>query len=51
MEYQMKKFGLELRFTAESVQKDEIDDATFELPSGYKQVSKKDLDALFIGLQ
>ena len=51
MEYQMKKFGLEMKFTAKSVKKEEIDDATFELPVEYKPVSAEEMNTLFEQLQ
>jgi GLPGLI family protein len=51
MEYQMKKFGLEMKFTAKSVKKDNIEDSSFELPSDYKKISQKEMDELFKGLQ
>jgi len=51
MEYQMKKFGLEMKFIAKSVKKEAIDDATFELPSDYKPVSAEEMNSLFKSLQ
>jgi len=51
MEYQMKKFGLEMRFTAKSVKNEDIDDESFELPSDYKPISEKEMNDLFMGLQ
>jgi GLPGLI family protein len=51
MEYQMKKFGLEMKFTAKSVKKEDIDDATFDLPADYKPISEKEMNELFQSLQ
>ncbi len=51
MEYQMKKFGLEMKFTAKSVKKEDIDDTTFELPPDYKPVSAEEMNLLFESLQ
>jgi hypothetical protein len=51
MEYQMKKFGLEMKFTAKAVKNEDIDDATFELPADYKPITKEAMDELFLGLQ
>lgn len=51
MEYQMKKFGLEMKFTAKAVKNEDVDDSTFELPDDYKPVSKEEMDELFLGLQ
>lgn len=51
MEYQMKKFGLEMRFTATSVKNQDVDDAIFELPADYKKISQQEMNDLFLGLQ
>lgn len=51
MEYQMKKFGLEMRFTATSVKNESVDDAIFELPKEYKKISQQEMNDLFLGLQ
>jgi len=51
MEYQLKKFGLEMRFTAKSVKKEDVDDSNFEIPADYKGVSQKEMNELFLGLQ
>ncbi len=51
MEYQMKKFGLEMKFTAKSVKNEAIDDAAFELPAEYKAVSAEEMNTLFEQLQ
>jgi hypothetical protein len=51
MEYKIKKFGLEMKFTAESVTKEEIENATFELPNDYKQISMEEMTDLFIDFQ
>lgn len=51
MEYQMKKFGLEMKFTAKSVKKENIDDSTFELPPEYKPISAEEMNILFEQLQ
>ena len=51
MECQMKKFGLEMKLTAKSVTKEDIDDATFELPQAYKPVTRKEMNDLILGLQ
>lgn len=51
MEYQMKKFGLEMKFTAKKINKEDIDDATFELPTDYKAISAKEMTTLFESLQ
>ena len=51
MEYQMKKFGLEMKFTAKSVKKEDIEDSIFELPVEYKAVSLEEMNTLFEQLQ
>lgn len=51
MEYTMKKFDLEMRFTAKSVKREDIDDAIFELPADYKKISQQEMNELFEGLQ
>lgn len=50
MEYQMKKFGLEMRFTAKAVMKKEIDDESFKLNKDYKLISQEEMDELFLGI-
>lgn len=51
MEYRLKKFGLEMKFTATAVQKTEIPDETFELPAYYKVISKTEMDEFFKSIQ
>ena len=51
MEYQMKKFGLEMRFVAKSVKKEDVDDSVFELPADFKPISSEEMTALFESLQ
>lgn len=51
MEYKIKKFGLEMKFTATSVVKEEIENSTFELPPDYKQISVEEMTDLFIDFQ
>ena len=51
MEYQMKKFGLEMKFVANKVIKESVDDAIFKVPDDYKKISQKEMDELFQGLQ
>ena len=51
MEYQLKKFGLEMRFTAKMVKPEEIEDSTFELPTDNKPISQQEMNELFEGLQ
>lgn len=51
MEYQMKRHGMELRFTARTVSQSEVDDELFEVPEDYKQVDKSELDKIFEAFQ
>lgn len=51
MEYQMKKFGLEMKFTAKTVKNEDVEESCFELPADYKAVSQEEMNELFLGLQ
>jgi GLPGLI family protein len=51
MEYQMKKFNLEMKFTAKTVKREEVEEAVFEIPADYKAISQKEMKELFDGLQ
>lgn len=48
MEYRMKKFGLEMQFTATTVKKESIEDEAFIVPEGAEKISQ---DALKSKLQ
>jgi hypothetical protein len=47
MEYQLKRYGLELRFNAVSVSKASIDESIFTLPSEYKLISRAEMASKF----
>lgn len=51
MEFRMKKFGLEMAFTARGVTKEEVPNETFELPAYYKVISKAEMDEFFKSIQ
>jgi hypothetical protein len=51
MQFRLKKFGLEMEFTAKSVKKEDIPDNIFELPAYYKIVSKQAMDEFFKSIQ
>ncbi len=51
MEYQMKKFGLEMKFVAKKVTKEAVEDATFEVPDDYKKITPKEMNELFGSLE
>lgn len=50
MEYQLKKFGLEMKFVATKIAKEAVDDKDFEVPTDYKKITPKELDELFQGM-
>jgi GLPGLI family protein len=43
MEYRMKKFGLEMQFTATKITKEKVEDDSFEVPDNCKQISQEEL--------
>ena len=43
MEYRMQKFGLEMQFTATSITKEPVEDAVFEVPENYEQITQEAL--------
>ena len=47
MQYRLKKFGLEMVFTAKSVKNELVPDNTFELPGYYKVISKDEMREFF----
>ena len=49
MDYNLKKFGLELHFTATSVSEAQIDDSAFEVPSDYKLKPNSELEKMMSG--
>lgn len=51
LKYRLKKWGLELEFTADKVQLTEVSDEDFELPSYYKIISKEEMDNFIKSLQ
>ena len=51
MQYRLQKMGLELEFTAKTVKKAEVPDATFEIPAYFKIVSKEEMKKYFDSLQ
>ena len=51
MEYQLKKFGLEMRFVAKKVRKEVVDEKCFQIPADYKKVSEKEMRMIFDDLQ
>jgi GLPGLI family protein len=51
LEYQLKRYGLELRFTARKVAKSKVEESDFETPGDYKIISQKELEELFAGMQ
>ncbi len=51
MEYQLKRYNIELRFTARKVEKKHVEDSDFDRPADYKTISQKELEDLFVGMQ
>ncbi len=51
MEYQLEKFGLEIKFTAKSVKQVPVDDKCFHVPHEYRKVSEKEMKRIFEDLQ
>jgi hypothetical protein len=49
MEYQLKKYHLELRFNCTSVSKASIDESIFQLPSDYKIITPQEMEKKFEG--
>ncbi len=49
MDYRLKKYGLELHFTATSVSEAKIDDSYFTIPSDFEPVNNADLEKMFEG--
>lgn len=49
MDYRLKKYGLELHFTATSVSEATIDDAYFTIPPEYSPVKNAELEKMFEG--
>jgi hypothetical protein len=47
MEYQLEKFGLEMRFEAKAVKKEVVEDKYFQVPKDYKPVSEKEMQRIF----
>ena len=47
MEYRLKKFGLEMVFTAKTVTNEKISDEVFTLPAYYKVISKQEMKEFF----
>ena len=48
LEYQMTRYNIEMKFTATTVVKEDIEDSAFEMPEDYKIISKKEMDDLFL---
>lgn len=51
MEYQVDRYGMEMRFTASKVSKTEIDNSVFDLPKDYKLISGPEMNDIFKSLQ
>lgn len=49
MDYNLKKFGLELHFTATTVSEAQIDPSVFEIPADYKLKPNEELEKMMSG--
>lgn len=47
--YQLDMGGMKMQFTATSVKQQKVSDKDFEIPSGYKEVTKEELQQMFGG--
>jgi GLPGLI family protein len=47
MEYNVKRYNIEMRFTAKSVSETKVEDETFELSDDYKKISRAEMDEMF----
>ena len=51
MEYQIRKMGFELRFTATSVTEEDVDDDNFTYTADHKKITNKEMNDIFRDLQ
>lgn len=51
MQYQIKKMGIELQFTAASVTEEDVEDDSFTYTSDHKKISGKEMNDIFRDLQ
>jgi hypothetical protein len=51
MEYQVDRYGLEMKFTAKKVTKADVESSSFEIPEGYKPVTVEYMNEIFQSLQ
>lgn len=49
MEFETKQQGMTMKFVVKSVNKEEVADAKFTIPSDYKETTKEDLQKMFGG--
>ena len=47
LEYQVRKYNIEMRLTAKSVIKSVIDDSTFEVPPDYNKITQEEMSNIF----
>lgn len=48
LDYRLKQYNIDMKFTALSVIKEDVSDTIFKLPADYKLVSKEELDEIFL---
>ena len=51
MQFRLRKFNLEMEFTANEVKQEKVDEKIFEIPKDYKVISKKEMNEFFKSIQ
>jgi len=51
LEYQVRKYNIEMRLTAKNVIKSVIDDSEFEIPPDYNRITQEEMSDIFEGFQ
>ncbi len=51
LEYQVRKYNIEMRLTAKSVMKSVVDDSEFEIPPDYDTITQEEMSDIFEGFQ
>lgn len=49
LEYRLRQYNIDMKFSATSVLKESVEDSLFTLPADYKLVPKEELDQIFLG--
>jgi len=51
LEYQVRKYNIEMRLTAKSVIKSVVDDSEFDIPPDYNKITQEEMSDIFEGFQ